>query len=285
MGEQRAGRVVVVTDSTAALSSHEAAELGIEVVPLEVVISGRVGRDGIDVSSDQVADALRALEPVTTSRPSPATFVAAYEKARHDGATAVVSVHLSGDLSGTVDAARIAAREASLDVTVVDSRQIGLALGFGVLSAATRAADGAEADVVAAEADRVCATASTIFYVDTLEYLKRGGRIGAASAFLGSVLAVKPLLEVSQGRIEPLEKVRTSARALSKLVDLSVARAGDRQAWLGVHHLAAPERAAAVRSSLEARLPGSAPVAVRELGPVMGAHVGPGVVAVAVAER
>jgi fatty acid-binding protein DegV len=90
---------------------------------------------------------------------------------------------------------------------------------------------------------------------------------------------------VSQGRIEPLEKVRTSARALSKLVDLSVARAGDRQVWLGVHHLAAPERADAMRASLEARLPSSAPAAVRELGPVMGAHVGPGVIAVAVAAR
>lgn len=285
MGAERAGRVAVVTDSTAALSADETAELGIEVVPLEVVISGRVGRDGIDVSSDQVAAALRALEPVTTSRPSPAMFVAAYERARHDGATAVVSVHLSGDLSGTVDAARIAAREASLDVTVVDSRQIGLALGFGVLSAARTAAQGADVTQVAAEAERVCSSASTIFYVDTLEYLKRGGRIGAASAFLGNVLAVKPLLEVSEGRIVPLEKVRTSARALSKLVDLCVARAGDGPVWLGVHHLAAPDRAAAMRSSLESRLPGSAPAAVRELGPVMGAHVGPGVVAVAVAAR
>lgn len=275
----------MVTDSTAALTSDETAALGIEVVPLEVVISGRVGRDGIDISSEQVAEALRAFEPVSTSRPSPATFVAAYERARHDGATAVVSVHLSGALSGTVDAARIAAREASLDVTVVDSRQIGLALGFGVLSAAVAAADGADAAAVAAEAERVCASSSTIFCVDTLEHLKRGGRIGAASAFLGNVLAVKPLLAVSDGSIEPLEKVRTSARALSKLLELSVARAGDRPVRLGVHHLAAPDRAASVRSSLEARLPASAPVAVRELGPVMGAHVGPGVVAVAVADR
>lgn len=272
----------VVTDSTAHLSQQEVAELGLSVVPLEVVISGQTGLDGIDVDADQVAAALSAWEPVTTSRPAPARFLAAYERAKESGAGEVVSVHLSGDLSGTVDAARIAAREASLPVTVVDSRQIALGLGFAVLDAARAARDGAAAEQVAAVATRASQAASTLFYVDTLEYLRRGGRIGAASAFLGGVLAVKPLLEVSSGRIEPLEKVRTATRALGRLQDLAVDRAGSRPVRLGVHHLAAPERAQQVGEALASRLPEAPPPLVRELGAVIGAHVGPGVVAVVV---
>ena len=273
-----------MTDSTAALSSGQASELGVDVVPLEVIIDGQVGRDG-EVSSAEVAQALSELRPVTTSRPSPASLLAAYERARHDGASAVVSIHLSAQLSGTIDGARIAAREASLDVTVVDSQQIGLALGFGVLAAAAGAAAGVDSTEVANEASRVCSAASMLFYVDTLEYLRRGGRIGAASAFLGNVLSVKPLLEVADGQIAPIEKVRTSSRALSRLLDLAVERAGSEPARLGVHHLASPDRAQTMRSLLEERLPASSPVAVRELGAVMGAHVGPGVIAVAVAPQ
>ena len=279
------GRVAVVTDSTAHLTAQEAGELDVQVVPLEVVIAGRTGLDEVDVGSAQVAQALRDWEPVSTSRPAPARFVAAYEDARHAGATAVVSVHLSGALSGTVDAARLAAGEASLPVTVVDSRQIGLGFGFAVLDAARRAAAGAGVDEVAVVATTRAEAASTIFYVDTLEYLRRGGRIGAASAFLGNVLAVKPLLDVVDGHIEPLEKVRTSARALGRLVDLAVERADGRPVDIGVHHLDSPQRAARAAELLTQRVPQADQVSVRELGAVIGAHVGPGVVAVVVAPR
>lgn len=272
----------VVTDSTAHLTAQEAADLGIQVVPLEVVIAGHTGLDGVDVTTEQVADALRRWEPVTTSRPPPARLLAAYEQARHQGASEVVSVHLSGDLSGTVDAARIAAREASLPVTVVDSRQIGLGLGYPVLAAARAARDHAPASVVAQVAQQRAASATMLFYVDTLEYLRRGGRIGAAAAFFGGVLAVKPLLRITDGHIDPVEKVRTAARALARLEDLVVEQAGDGSVVVGVHHLAAPDRATAVAASLEQRLPVAEPVVVRELGAVIGAHVGPGVVAAVV---
>lgn len=272
----------MVTDSTAHLTSQEADELGIQVVPLEVVIAGHTGLDGIDVTTEQVAEALRRWEPVTTSRPPPASLLAAYEQARHEGASEVVSVHLSGDLSGTVDAARIAAREASLPVTVVDSRQIGLGLGYPVLAAAHAAREGASGAHVAGLARQRAASASMLFYVDTLEYLRRGGRIGAAAAFVGGVLAVKPLLRVTDGRIDPVEKVRTAARALARLEDLVAENAGAGSVLVGVHHLAAPDRAAAVATSLERRLPVAQPVLVRELGAVIGAHVGPGVVAAVV---
>ena len=273
----------VVTDSTAHLSQREVDELGMQVVPLEVVISGQTGLDMIDIDADRVAAALRAREPVTTSRPAPARFLAAYEQARHDGAQEVVSIHLSGELSGTVDAARIAAREATLPVTVIDSRQIGLGLGFAAMAAAEAAQAGATAEEAAAQATSTAASTSMLFYVDTLEYLRRGGRIGAASAMVGGVLAVKPLLEVADGRIEPLEKVRTASRALDRLVAVAAGRAGDRRVQICVHHMAAPERAQQVRQALVEQVPHADPTLVRELGAVIGAHVGPGVVAVVVA--
>jgi len=272
----------VVTDSTAHLTDDEAAGLGIAVVPLDVIIAGQTGLDGIEVRPEAVATALAAWEPVTTSRPAPARFLAAYEDARQAGASEVVSIHLSGELSGTADAARIAAREASLPVTVVDSRQIVLGLGFAVLDAARVAAQAGDAAAVAEAATSTAASVSTLFYVDTLEYLRRGGRIGAASALLGGVLSIKPLLQLSDGRIEPLEKVRTASRALGRLQDMVVERAGADAVRVGVHHLAAAQRAEMVRESLGTRLPKASAILVRELGAVIGAHVGPGVVAVVV---
>lgn len=280
---ERTRSTVVVTDSTAQLTGEELNEFDIRVVPLEVVISGEVGTDGVDVAPEQVAAALEQHEPVTTSRPAPARFLAAYEQARDNGAEHVVSVHLSGALSGTVDAARVAAQEASLPVTVIDSRQIGLGLGFAVLTAARRALDGAPVDEVAAAATDVAGASSMLFYVDSLEYLRRGGRIGAASALLGGVLAVKPLLEIGDGEIRPVEKVRTSTRALKRLVELAAKRAGDRPVRLAVHHLAARDRAEQVGQALSERLPGATDPAVRELGAVIGAHAGPGVIAVVIA--
>lgn len=274
---------VVVTDSTAHLAVHEVDERGIRVVPLEVVIAGRSGMDGVEITPAQVASALQAWEPVSTSRPPPARFLAAYEQAQADGASEVVSVHVSGSLSGTADAARIAARAAGLPVTVVDSRQVGLALGFAVLAAADAARAGATGEEVAATAQRRARRAEMFFCVETLDYLKRGGRIGAAASFFGGVLAVKPLLRVQDGHIEPVERVRTTSRALARLEDLAVQAAGTGPVRLGVHHLGAPERAERVRAGMEARVPRAAPVVVRELGAVIGAHVGPGVVAVAVA--
>lgn len=276
-------RTAVVTDSTAHLTSAEAASLGVEVVPLDVILAGETGLDGVEVSPDDVAAALAASQPVSTSRPAPARFLAVYENARDAGASEVVSLHLSADLSGTADAARIAAREASIPVTVVDSRQIVLGLGFAVMEAARLAAEGADAATAAAAATAMASATSTLFYVDTLEYLRRGGRIGAASAFLGGVLSIKPLLELRDGRIEPLEKVRTSSRALARLQDMAVDRAGSRQLRVGVHHLAAADAAERMRQGLADRLPAAESILLREVGAVIGAHVGPGVVAVVVA--
>jgi len=188
-------------------------------------------------------------------------------------------------MSGTYESAVMGARDAPIPVRVVDSRSLGMGLGFAVVTAAELAAGGAALDEVTAAAEKRVAAASAVFYVDTLEYLRRGGRIGAAAAFLGSALAIKPLLHLVDGHIEPLEKVRTSARAIARLEELAVERAGEGPLDVAVHHLANPDRAAALSERLRARLPALRHLHVSEVGAVVGAHVGPGMLAVVVSPR
>jgi DegV family protein with EDD domain len=282
------GRVALVTDSTCYLPTELAAELGVEVVPLQVVIDGSSYDEADPATAERFADALRRRRPVTTSRPGPAAFASAYGNAAERGATAVVSVHLSSQMSGTVESARLAAKECDLPVEVVDSASLGMGLGYAVVSAAQAAAGGAGATEVADAAVRRAQASSAIFYLDTLEHLRRGGRIGPAAALVGSALAMKPLLHLVDGHIEPLEKVRTSTRAIARLEDIAVeraARAGGDAVDVAVHHLASPERAASLAGRLRERIPGLEEVYVGEVGAVVGAHVGPGMLAVVVAPR
>jgi DegV family protein with EDD domain len=279
--------VVVVTDSTAYLPRGVAEDQGIRVVALEVRLGDRVGREGIDIDTAELSAALadRHLH-VQTSRPAPAEFVATYRAAFESGADEVVSVHLSRELSGTWDAARMAAEEVGPGrVHVVDSRSTAMGLGFAVLAAAEAAQGGAGGAAVAAAAEDVASRCRMFFSVETLDRLRRGGRIGAAAALVGTALAVKPLLHVAQGRIVPLEKVRTTARAAQRLVELAVRAAGDGPVDLAVHHLAAATRADDVAARLRERLPHVARLLVSEVGAVIGAHVGPGLLGVVVVPK
>jgi len=278
-------RVAVVTDSTAMLSAAVAQERGITVVPLQVVIGARSYEESADSDPGMVADALRAWKPVSTSRPTPQAFLEAYEKLAGEGAEAVVSVHLSGEISGTCESAGVAARDAPVPVEVVDSRLVGVGTGFAVLAAAD-ALDGGASPAEAADAARRRAEATTsLFYVDTLEHLRRGGRIGAAAKLVGSVLAVKPLLRLDDGQVVPLEKVRTAARAISRLEELAVEAAGEQEVDIAVAHLANLDCAQGVADNLRERVKGLGELVVGEVGAVIGAHVGPGMVAVVVAPR
>lgn len=278
--------VAVVTDSTAYLPEGVAETSAVSVVPLHVVLGSRTGNEGSEVSPQDVASALaeRRLQ-VSTSRPTPAEFAEVY---RSTGATRIVSVHLSAELSGTYDAAVLAAAEVEaegIEVRVVDSATIAMGLGFAVLAAARAAAAGGGLDEVADAAREVAAVTDVLFYVDTLEHLRRGGRIGAAAALVGTALAVKPLLHVAGGRIAPLEKVRTASKALARLEELAVDRAGDGPVDVAVHHLAAGEKAQALADRLLERIPGLDSVHVSEVGAVVGAHVGPGLLGVVVSRR
>lgn len=277
--------VAVVTDSTAYLPDELLEGYGIHVVPLYVVLAGRSGREGWDIGPGEVARALSVRgQTVSTSRPTPGDFVAAYRGALDDGAERLVSIHLSSELSGTWDAARLAASQVGEHIVkVVDTRSAAMGAGFAVLAAARSAAAGADAATVARTAQETADATRTYFVVDTLEHLRRGGRIGSAAAVLGSALAVKPVLHVQDGRVVPLEKVRTSARALSRLVQRAVEAAGQGPVSIAVHHLAAPEKAERLAAELRDRLPQLRELHVSELGAAIGAHVGPGAVGIVVA--
>ncbi|MEU9820978.1 DegV family protein [Pseudonocardia alni] len=275
--------VAVVTDSTAHLPPGVAERRGVHVVPLEVRLGERTARDGVDVSAAELITALadRALL-VQTSRPTPAAFAERFTALLDDGARAVVAVHLSRELSGTWDAARLAAQEVAPDrIRVVDSGAIAMGLGFAVLAAADAAGTGSAPEDVEAVAGAVAARARVLFAVQDLERLRRGGRIGAASALVGTALSVKPILHLRDGRIAPLEKVRTTSRATERLVALAVSEAGP-GAHVAVHHLGAEDRAEDIADRLRERLPDAAGMHVSEVGAVIGAHAGPGLVGVVV---
>jgi DegV family protein with EDD domain len=277
--------VAVVTDSTAYLPEELVEGYGIHVVPLYVVLAGHSGREGLDISPHDVARALGVRgQSVSTSRPTPGDFVTAYRRALDAGADRLVSVHLSSELSSTSDAARIAASQIGEHiVTVVDTRSAAMGSGFAVLAAARSAAAGADAATVARTARETAAATRTLFVVDTLEHLRRGGRIGSAAAVLGSALAVKPVLHVQDGQVVPLEKVRTATRAHHRLVQRVVEAAGEEPVSIAVHHLAAPERAERLAAEIRERVPAVRELHVSELGAAIGAHVGPGAVGAVVA--
>ncbi|MFG3690911.1 DegV family protein [Micromonospora sp. NPDC047740] len=279
--------VAVVTDSTAYLPPELVRAHRLTVVPLTVVLNGAEGREGVETFPDDAARALSGRRvSASTSRPAPEQFAQVYRERLAAGAAGVLSVHLSAELSGTVEAARLAAAEFGDRVAVVDSRSTGMGLGFPALAAAAAAAEGADLSGVRQAAVDAIARTTIFFYVDTLEFLRRGGRINAAEALLGTALSVKPIMHMPDGTIALRDKVRTASRGVARLVDLAVEAAGDAEVDLAVHHLAAPQRAeqlvAALTDRLGARLHDTY---VTEAGAVVAAHAGPGLACVVVHRR
>ncbi|GCD45855.1 MULTISPECIES: DegV family protein [Streptomyces] len=277
--------VAIVTDSTAYLPRAALQRHRITAVPLTVVLGDQALEEGTEISARSVAQALQKRKYVTTSRPSPEAFASTYRAIAEAGAESIVSLHLSSEFSGTYDAAVLAAAEAPVPVRVVDTGMVAMALGFCALAAAEAAETGGSLDEAVAAAEKRAEQTSAYFYVDTLDYLRRGGRIGAAQALLGSALAVKPLLQLAEGRIDLLEKVRTASKAIARLEEIAVERAGEAQVDIAVHHLAAAERADALAERLRERVPGLAELHVSEVGAVIGAHTGPGLLGAVVSPR
>jgi len=275
--------IAIVTDSTASLAPVDAEREGIVVVPLKVIIGAQTYTEGADVTSDMLAEALASFVPVSTSRPTPEEFVEVYTRLAKAGAKEIVSIHLSAKISGTIDSARLAARRVKVPVTVVDTQQVGLGVGFATGSAArARSAGGGVKEIVEA-AEQAARSTTVSLYVDTLEYLRRGGRVGSAAALIGSALAVKPILTIQDGLVVPLERVRTAGKALARLEALSVeaAQACENGYQIGIQHLANEAVALQVSDHLATAL-GRASVPVDEVGAAIGAHVGPGMVSVTV---
>ncbi len=278
--------VHVVTDSTASLAVPAAAPWAarLHIVPLQIIVEDVTFAEGLDITPLEVADLLTAGQRLTTSQPSPRAFLETFTAAEAAGATGIVSVHLSGELSGTVSAAALAAEQVGIPVRVVDSRTVAMSLGFAAMTAAETAAGGADLDEVAARAQEVAEPSRAIFMVDSLDHLRRGGRLGATAAALGTVLGVRPLLAVRGGRIEIVQKVRTRAVAVDRLVDVAVESAGRRrEPVLAVHFLGSDVLAQEVAERLRERT--GAEVGVSPVSAVIGAHVGPGVLGIMIADH
>ena len=279
--------VAVVTDSTACLSAELLAGAGIRVVPLRVVLAGRVTDEGMPgqhaaVTVADVEQALRRGERVGTASPAPERFAAAYAAAAAGGAAAVVSVHLSARLSGTVNSAYLAARSAPVPVRVVDSQSIGMGLGLAVLAAAAAAGAGQEAGPVAAAAASRAAGLRSFFALDTPVHLRAGGRLAAAAALPDSALTARPLLHIRDGQIAALEKARTPSAAVLRLEQLAVEFAAG-LADLAVQYLTDAGRGSALAGRLARIVPGARQVYLAAAGAVICAHTGPGMIGVVVA--
>lgn len=282
-----ARRTAVVTDSTAQLDAATVERLGVVVVPLQVVIGDEVYDEDTDAgSAARITEALRGRTAVSTSRPGPAVLEELYARLVAEGHDEILSVHLSGAVSGTYESALLAARTVDVPIRTVDTRQVGPATGYAVESAVARLREGATLDAAAKAARDRAAAAESLFYVDSLEYLRRGGRVGAAAALVGGVLAVKPILTIQNGTVAGKEKVRTASKALARLEALAVEASGDQQVEIGVAHLANPDAAGTLTEALTERLAdqlGGREVRCSELSAVLGVHAGPGTVAVCVA--
>ncbi|KAA5832684.1 DegV family protein [Saccharopolyspora hirsuta] len=274
-------RVAIVTDSTASIPLDVADQLGISIVQLELKV-GDEYNDERRVPHAQLAEAMRQGTPVATGEPPPPAFFWNYSDAVASGAEAIISVHISEGLSRTCDSARIAAAEIGIPVYVVDSRLVGLSLGFSVIAAAEAAASGATPQGVMSVLDRRLRSTMQLLYVDTLEYLQRGGRIGRAQAWLGQALSIKPVLALKEGIIDQHAKGIGADRALKKAVSTAVQRAGNNPVDVGVEHFEFGDRAKQVLDELRSQLPQIRRATVEETSAILGAHAGPGALGVTV---
>ncbi|MBM3704324.1 MAG: DegV family protein [Actinobacteria bacterium] len=277
-------RVAIVTDSTSYIPADLVRKLGIFVVPLNVQWNNAV-YDEADPSAVQVLEALRKGELATTSRPSPERFAYLYQKLAQEGAMEIVSIHISSSMSGTSEAASLAAKDASIPVHVLDSRTVGMAMGYGVIASALAADEGMSGIEVVEVAKRRIASTNIFFSVAKLENLRRSGRISRGASLLATALAIKPILTVEDGHVVAQERVRTQAGAIKRLEEMALEATKNRAVDVAVHHLGAAELANKFATDLRGVLSGVGQVVITEVGAVVGAHVGPGAIAVVISPR
>jgi DegV family protein with EDD domain len=266
----------IVTDSTCDLPEADLDRHGITVIPLYINIGEQGYLDGVDISREEFYRRLPEFDPPpTTAAPAPDIFRRTYERLAEEGATQILSLHISKSLSATIDAARVGAKETTaLPVTALDSRQLSLGTGFLAVRAAQEAAAGRTMDEILAALDDQIARTHVFAALDTLEFLKRSGRMSWALAGLGSLLQIKPLLKMYEGN-PTSERVRTRNGATRRLLDLLEARKPFER--IAVVHTHASERAEQVLAEAAQLLPDDGLLSV-DITPVIGAHIGPGAV-------
>ncbi|HEX2909708.1 MAG TPA: DegV family protein [Chloroflexia bacterium] len=265
--------VKVVTDSTADMAPEATRRLGVTVVPLMVLMGEETYRDGIDISANDFYQRLPKLSKLpTTSQPSPGAFLKAYEEATAEGYQ-VISIHLSAKLSGTYENAVVASRNfPEGQVTVFDTQQVSAGIAFFVMTAAEMARNGYTASQIMAELESMKSRVKLIATVDTLEYLYKGGRIGGLKSFLGSLFSVKPILQLKDGEVQPLEQVRTRNKALQRIAELTKAQGPFER--LAILHGADPDGAGELANMIAPFYP-LKEIYISFVGPVIGTHGGP----------
>jgi DegV family protein with EDD domain len=268
--------VVVVTDAASRLPADLLEKWSIRVVPLHILLDGDDLRDGVD----EIPEDVHKLH-ATTAAATPAELANAYQAALADSdGNGVVAVHISSALSGTYGVAERTAADLDPAVRVIDSRSAAMGTGFTVLAAARAAAAGDDLDTVADAARSAVSRSHAFMVVHRLDNLRRSGRIGGATAWLGTALALKPLLRIEDGKLVLAQRVRTVTNATAAMIDRVCEVVGDGSAALAVHHVANPDGANEVAAALARRLPACEPAIVTPLGPVLALHVGAGAVAV-----
>jgi DegV family protein with EDD domain len=268
--------VVVVTDASSRLPTELLEKWAIRVVPLHILLDGDDLRDGVD----EIPEDVYRLH-ATTAAATPAELANVYQEALADsGGDGVVAVHISSALSGTYGNAQRTAADLDPAVRVIDSRSAAMGTGFSVLAAARAAVAGGDLDTVADAASSAVARSYAFMVVHRLDNLRRSGRIGGAKAWLGTALALKPLLRVDDGKLVLAQRVRTVSNATAAMIDRVCEIVGDGSAALAVHHVANPDGAKEVAATLARRLPACEPAIITPLGPVLALHVGAGAVAV-----
>ncbi|MCE5207414.1 MAG: DegV family protein [Chloroflexi bacterium] len=275
----------IVTDSTTSIPPELIAEYSITVLPLNIIWGNETFMEGVDIQTDQFYDRLKTNKTLpTTSQPSPELFRRAYEKLLNEGKE-ILSVHISARLSGTVFSALQARSMLDSDrIEVVDSRLTSMALGFPVLAAARAAKEGASLDECKAIVERCCLNAGVFFTVSTLEYLHKGGRIGGASAFLGTALDLKPILTLIDGKIEPIERVRTINKASEHLIDHLKKQVGKKSPLnFAIIHAMSYTEGQKLLDRVSDAFPTSQidSALICDISPVIGAHTGPGTLGIA----
>ncbi len=273
----------IVTDSTAYLPQELIDARAIKVVPLKVNFGTEVFSEGVDLSNDEFYERLKHVEKLpTTSQPSVGDFKLAYEELLGGGADGIISIHIGEGISGTAQSARAAAAElAGAQIAVVNSRVTGPALAMIVIRIAEEIEAGKTLPELTALAEELALSTRMLFVVDTLEYLHKGGRIGGAKAFMGSMLNVKPILGL-QNIIEPVDKARGSAKAVSRMIELAQEELAGRRAKIAFTHSRNLEGIMQVKDQVVQALNCDPdPVIINETGPVIGTHVGPGTLGLA----
>jgi DegV family protein with EDD domain len=277
--------VKIVTDSTCDLPPALIEAFGITVVPLTVFFGEEGLLDGVEINANEFYERLTSSsEMPRTSQPSADLFQEAYREASGSEGNEIVSIHLSSKMSGTLNAASVAREAVAPDIHVdlIDSYNVSLGLGLIVLEAARTAQSGASLEEVEATTRRAMDRVSVHVIVDTLEYLRRGGRIGRAKSFLGSVLSFKPILSVEDGEVAPVERIRTRAKARQRILEIGASMGRAKEMFVACS--GNDEEARALIEELRPHLPHT-DVMPGQLGPIVGVYTGPGALGIAALER